>query len=188
MPANLTPARGEHLPQRGRVACRIGWGATLPDTRPTINVPMPREIRESETPKVETPLPGPVKPRPCSPREMLRLCLLCGRAEVETFAASEQAKRDQTAAREWTRYRLVGRAGCRWGVAVQNPNGARYALDVTTEGVKRFVGCVDQAFVDEINAALRAVGSPFRVETKHAKIWFLRERAKVAGLIDWEEA
>lgn len=108
---------------------------------------------------------------------------------LEAYAARcEQRRRDAGTApgpRNWRQYYLLSD-----GLSVANPEGEIYhaALDPMS-GVVRYPSVPDQAFIDRLNAALRAAGSRLRVATKHA--WIaqrLRERAAYPSYCREEEA
>ena len=127
--------------------------------------------------------------RGATPHERLRAAEVAGKDALTAFIRAEQKKRDDTAQREWEGYRLVKPEGARWWTHIQTPEGDRYKCVVTSEGVKRFVGnkCLDQRFCDTVNDTARRVGIAARLETKHAMIAFLRERASWEGRLLWKE-
>lgn len=122
-------------------------------------------------------------------RPRLSEIVAAGLDALETYAARcEQRRRDAGTApgpRNWRQYYLLSD-----GLSLANPEGEIYraALDPLT-GVVRYPSVPDQAFIDRLNAALRAAGSRLRVATKHA--WIaqrLRERAAFPSYCREEEA
>lgn len=100
-----------------------------------------------------------------------------GEESLIRFAVAEQGKRllagtSDGDARHWSAYRLWHPSGPRIedDFSVISPDGTLYEAEITPEGVVRYPDVPDQAFVDAINCALRALRVPFRVSVKHAAI------------------
>ena len=134
------------------------------------------------------PMPAPVAAKVTETQyAALSVAIISGPDALLAFAKREQIKRNSAARLTWQHYRLFTLPGNRFPSLIVNPLGVPYAHKTTSEGVTRFEDCPDQVFVDAVNEALRDAGIElFRLETKHRKIWELKEEWARASGICWQ--
>jgi hypothetical protein len=122
-----------------------------------------------------------------------------GKDALEAFLRADIRERLFRAEQEWQDYSLFapGKQPTREKpmdpallsksyTAVVSPEGKVYTIDVRQDGVKRFLNCPAQHWLDGANDAARRVGSMERVEGKHVFIERFLNRAIFMGLREWK--